>query len=107
MSFGYAIASRIRELRKSKGLTQEKLAIKADMEATVLSRIERGQATNIQVNTLDKIITALETDYVTFFSFTDSSDIQTRLVGKLSLVDEENREGLLSIVEKMIDWKIK
>ncbi|MDY5636072.1 MAG: helix-turn-helix transcriptional regulator [Streptococcus orisratti] len=107
MSFGHAIAIRIREIRKSKGMTQEELAIKSDMEATVLSRIERGQSVNIQVNTLDRIVQALETDYSTFFSFSDSNDVQTRLIGKLSLLKIDDQKEILKIIEEIIDWKIK
>ena len=37
------IGDRIREVRKSKGLTQEQLAEKADMSVNFLGEIERNQ----------------------------------------------------------------
>ncbi len=37
------IGDRIRELRKSKGLTQEELAEKADMSVTFLGEVERNE----------------------------------------------------------------
>ena len=40
------IGDRIREVRKSKGLTQEQLAEKADMSVNFLGEIERNQKTS-------------------------------------------------------------
>ncbi|HEM3173501.1 TPA: helix-turn-helix transcriptional regulator [Streptococcus suis] len=105
MTLGLHIAQRIKELRKQQGLSQEQLATKADMEATVLSRIERGQNPNIQVNTLDKIISALGVPYQIFFSFTDTDDQLSRVVGKISLT--ENEKDTLELLENILDWKLK
>ena len=60
------IGSRIRDLRQSKELSQEKLALKAGIDRTYLAGVENGKR-NISVVNLDKIIKALETDYETFF----------------------------------------
>lgn len=59
------IGDRIREVRKSKRLTQEQLAEKADISVTYLSEIER----NIKrpgLNVFSKIVIALDTsaDYI-------------------------------------------
>ena len=105
MTFGDAIALRIRELRIAKGLTQEKLSEKANMDLTAFSRIERGKNSNIQVNTLDRIIQALDVDYPTFFSFSHAEQKENRLTAKLSLL-EDDRE-ILSIFEQILDWKQK
>lgn len=60
-----SIGDRIREIRKSKGLTQEHLAEKANMSVTFLGEIERNQklpGLNIFMN----IVTALDisADYI-------------------------------------------
>lgn len=60
------IGSRIRDLRQSKELSQEKLALKAGIDRTYLAGVENGKR-NVSVVNLDKIIKALETDYETFF----------------------------------------
>lgn len=42
------------------------LADKAGMDVNALGRIERGQNSNIKLETLNKLIEALELDYQTF-----------------------------------------
>lgn len=105
MSLGIQVAKRIRELRKSKRLSQEQLAIRADMEATVLSRIERGLSPNIQINTLERIISALEVTPSTFFHFTDDNSPTSQLVAKLSIIEQPEKTVLL--LNQLLDWKMK
>lgn len=105
MDLGMRISNRIRELRKSKGLTQEKLSEKVGMDLTAFSRIERGKNPNIQLNTLDKIIQALEIDYSSFFNFSDGSDPSSRIISKLALVS--SNDELIEIIEKIIDLNMK
>jgi transcriptional regulator with XRE-family HTH domain len=60
------IGKRIKQLRESKDLTQEKLAWDADVNRTYMNHVENGRK-NISVRSLEKIIKALETDFSTFF----------------------------------------
>ncbi|MGX7025715.1 helix-turn-helix domain-containing protein [Vagococcus hydrophili] len=90
MIFGLEIAKRIRELRIQQNITQEALANKAGIDSSFLGRIERGQNPNLQVDTLDKIITSLNVDYITFFSFNSSENEKVKLMNKLSLVANED-----------------
>jgi transcriptional regulator with XRE-family HTH domain len=50
---------RVRELRKSKGLSQEELSFKADLHRTYIGMIERGEK-NITLLNIEKIANALE-----------------------------------------------
>lgn len=52
------IASRIRELRKSRNMTIQELAYRCEMERSNMSRIEAGK-TNLTIKTLCKICIAL------------------------------------------------
>lgn len=52
------IASKIRELRKSRNMTIQELAYRCEMERSNMSRIEAGK-TNITIKTLCKICGAL------------------------------------------------
>lgn len=59
------IGDRIKEARKSKGLTQEQLAERANMSVTFIGEIERNKK-RPGLNTFAKLIMALDTsaDYI-------------------------------------------
>lgn len=105
MSLSDNVSNRIYELRTSKKLTQETLADKAGMDVNALGRIERGQNGNIKLETLDKIIRALEIDHRTFFSFTTDEDYISKIVAKLSLVEDKNR--FIEIFDRILDIELK
>lgn len=105
MKLELEIANRIRELRIAKGMTQEQLADKIGFDVSYLGRIERGKSANIQVNTLEKIITALDEDYTTFFSFEKTENKYTAILHGLSL--SNNQKELIDIIEKIIKLEQK
>lgn len=102
-TLGENVANRIRELRLKLGLTQQELSEKADIDWSAFSRIERGRSVNVQINTLEKIIKALEIDYPDFFTFSDSDNIKNRIIAKIALLDNEDK--ILQIFEDILDWK--
>jgi transcriptional regulator with XRE-family HTH domain len=56
----YEIGTKIRELRKEMGLTQEELAKKADISRVTLGKLERGEVGNISIKTLDLILSSVD-----------------------------------------------
>lgn len=60
------IGVRIRELRKAQNLSQEKFALKADIDRTYLAGIEQGTR-NPSVKNLEKIINTLGISFHQFF----------------------------------------
>ena len=60
------IGARIRELRKVQNLSQEKFALKADIDRTYLAGIEQGKR-NLSVKNLEKIINTLGISFHQFF----------------------------------------
>lgn len=52
------IGDKIRELRKQKGLSQEKVAFKSGLHRTYISDVERGFR-NVSIKNIDKIAKAL------------------------------------------------
>lgn len=60
------IGSRIQELRKSQGLSQEKFALKAEMDRTYLAGIEQGKR-NLTIKSLEKILNSLDISFSEFF----------------------------------------
>lgn len=73
MDIKIKVGLRIRELRKSLGLTQEALAFKADMDKTYLNEVENGKR-NVSIVNLEKIVIALETTFAVFFQEEQISD---------------------------------
>ena len=61
------ISYTIRLFRINKGLSQEQLAQLAELDRTYISGVERGTR-NLTVNSLEKIIVALEVSYDDFFN---------------------------------------
>ena len=54
-----SLGVRIQELRKKKGLSQEKFALQIDMDRTYLASVEAGKR-NISVNNIKKIADGLD-----------------------------------------------
>ena len=58
--------NRIRNLRKEKGLSQEKFALSIDMDRTYYASVEKGKR-NISILNIEKIAKGLEIDLETLF----------------------------------------
>lgn len=60
------IGNRIKEIRSEKGISQEKLAFKAELDRTYVAGVENGKR-NPSIKSLEKIINALDTNFGNFF----------------------------------------
>lgn len=60
------VGSRIRELRNRTGLSQEKFALKIEMDRTYLASVESGKR-NLSIVNLEKIINGLNVSFVEFY----------------------------------------
>lgn len=60
------IGNRIKEIRSKKGISQEKLALKAELDRTYVAGVENGKR-NPSIKSLEKIINALDTYFGNFF----------------------------------------
>jgi transcriptional regulator with XRE-family HTH domain len=67
MDIKVKIGLRIKELRGEKKLTQEELAWEANVDRTYMNHVENGRK-NISIQSLEKIINALEVSIAEFFS---------------------------------------
>lgn len=60
------VGLRIKELRVKQKISQEKLALKADIDRTYLAGVEQGKR-NLSIRSLEKIIKALDMSFHDFF----------------------------------------
>ena len=87
------IGARIKEVRNKKGLTQEQLSEKMEINPKYLSSIERGNE-NPTLNTLLKLSESLEVDLSVIFSFIQIEDPRERKSMITSLLDQADNEEL-------------
>ncbi len=90
---------RIKELRKLRGLTQDKLSEMVGIEAKHLSRIEVGSSYP-SLDTLEKIAVALKAELKDFFEF-DHQGKSVREIKKSinTLLDEADTEKLRAVLK--------
>jgi transcriptional regulator with XRE-family HTH domain len=67
MDIKFKIGQRIKELRKELGISQEALALKAEVDRTYVTDVENGRR-NVSVEILERIIIALEVTIADFFN---------------------------------------
>ncbi|MDY5456832.1 MAG: helix-turn-helix transcriptional regulator [Bariatricus sp.] len=60
------IGARIKQIRAIQGISQEKLALKADVDRTYLAGVEQGKR-NPSIKSLEKIVNALDISFHDFF----------------------------------------
>ena len=66
MNIKEKIGQRIRALRKELSLSQEALALKAEVDRTYITDVENGHR-NVSIEILEKIISALNVSIAMFF----------------------------------------
>ena len=67
MNINEKIGARIKWLRNEQQLAQSALAMDADLNRTYLNSVEKGER-KISVQTLEKILKALDISFIEFFS---------------------------------------
>ncbi len=67
MDIKLKVGQRIKELRKQLEISQEALALKAEVDRTYVTDVENGRR-NISVEILERIIKALEVSFSEFFN---------------------------------------
>ena len=60
------VGNRIKEIRSEQCISQEKLALKAELDRTYVAGVESGKR-NPSIKSLEKIINALDTNFGYFF----------------------------------------
>jgi transcriptional regulator with XRE-family HTH domain len=68
MDIKVAFGEKVKAIRKSQNVSQEKLAELAELDRTYISDIENGKR-NVSIETVFKIAKALEMPMISFFEF--------------------------------------
>lgn len=97
------IGKRIRLLRLQKGLTQEQVEELADLGTNYVYKLEHLE-TNIKIDTLEKVMTALDSDIASFFDITpkDEDPHIAELVSNLKSISKEQQKEILSAFDTII-----
>ena len=100
------LGKRIKYLRKSQNITQEKLAEMINMDITSLSKIETGR-NYPQPETIERLAAALNTDISQLFSFSrleKSKDYLNAIIKNINVIqnDENKLKILYNITSSLI-----
>ena len=84
--------NRIKDLRLKNKLSQEQLSLKAELAPKYINKLENGRY-KIRLETLSKILDALQVDYLDFFELPKISEnnIVNELLSKLAILSEEEQ----------------
>ena len=88
------LGKRIKEIRKYRGLTQEKMAEMMDLETSSLSGIESGRFYP-SLHVLEKIATVLGVELIDFFKFSSvdfPENLDEKIVEIVEQLDDENKK---------------
>ena len=91
------IGARIKEIRTKKGITQERLSERMEINPKYLSSIERGKENPI-LNILVRLSESLEVDLGEIFSFVEAEDPTKRKSQIIFLLDEADSEQMKLIL---------
>ncbi|WP_165452259.1 helix-turn-helix domain-containing protein [Paenibacillus thalictri] len=106
------VGEKIRALRQSRGLSQEKLAFKSGLNTSYLGQVERGEKSPTIV-TLDKIATALDTRLDELFHFDHGTAIEAepsyadKILFELRGRTEEEKKAVYEFVKQVLWFRDK
>lgn len=86
------VGARIRAYRIQRGYTQEELAERASLHNTYIGQAERGEK-NLTINSLEKILFALDISFSDFFAYMPSSGKGTSIASECyELINQKTEE---------------
>ncbi|MDQ8738533.1 helix-turn-helix transcriptional regulator [Paenibacillus sp. LHD-38] len=107
------VGENIRQLRKKRGLSQEQLALRADINASYMGQVERGEK-NPTIDVLSKIAHALQTPLekiVNVISIADAADspeeegYATKVVHQMNGLSLKEQEAVYRFVKQLVQFK--
>jgi len=99
------VGRRVQELRFKQGLSQEALALKAGVSTSHVGKLERGER-NATIESLAKVIEALDVTFVDVFRFTDNDNrVLNDIIDKLSKRSIKDQEIILKLIDVLPPWE--
>ncbi len=96
---------RIKEIRKTRGLSQEQLSGKIDIDPKHLSRIESGRSFP-SLDTLEKLANALQVEVKDFFEFAheakNTRELKEIISNLLKEVDDERLRLAVKVLRALV-----
>ena len=99
------IGKRIRLLRLERGMTQEQLEERADLGTNYVYKLEH-LAPNVKINTLERVMQALEVDIDTSFDMVpdkEKEDDLTHLVQHLKSLPQEKQKKVIDAITVLLE----
>ncbi|MDQ6422345.1 helix-turn-helix transcriptional regulator [Paenibacillus sp. LHD-117] len=109
---GRKIGENIRLVRKSKGLSQEQLALRAEINASYMGQVERGEK-NPTIDVLGKIASALQTPLeqlvhvggTTRFEGGESGSYSDKIVSQMTGLNLKEQEAVYRFVKQLVQFR--
>lgn len=104
MQFSYG--ERLRKLRRERGMSQEQVALQADITTSYYGLLERGQA-NPSISMLEKICSVLGIGISDIFTETDTNFLgidkySMQILHQINGRTDEEKEMLLSLIKQAL-----
>ncbi|MEK5289730.1 helix-turn-helix transcriptional regulator [Streptococcus sp. FSL R7-0212] len=110
MTLDKLVAKRINLLRKELNLTQEQLAEQSEIDVSSIAKIERGERSNITLNTFEKVVNGLGISYESFFNFDNTLNNHVsadKLLNNFSELPLHKQNKYLEIFNSILDLNEK
>lgn len=101
MNIKKEFGQRVREMRKSKGLSQEQLGFKAGLHYTYIGAIERAEK-NITLESIKKIAAGLEVDIPCFFYFAETGKGREEMISQIIKEVSGKKTGQLKTILNIV-----
>ena len=103
MKDSFSLGDKLRELRRSRAMSQEQVANIAEITTTFLGQVERGTK-SISVQTLEKVCNALDVSLSDFFSTVkkhdkNMDDISSKILHQLHGKTESEKQAVLKLIK--------
>lgn len=110
---GRLVGENIRALRRAKGLSQEQLALRADINASYMGQVERGDK-NPTIDVLSRIAAALHTPLETIVNIhsenspeesEEAARYADKIASQLSGLSVKEQEAVYKFVKQLVQFR--